>query len=408
MGNLVAGNFLVASGDVTVILPDFGQVQGVIFFGSNQATEDAVVTNTNAGVFMGMMVNDEGTILSQCNSVIPQQGQQSKPKPIVMQAAWNTIEYEADAVSLDVDEFTINFTSVPGGARRIHYLAWGDYEDSEGRRSDYDSIITDACGFNARASFYVGCWTTDGLGGMNWDYQNTMAWWGGGAYADVAHGGHTLWSCASITTMVYSPFSQGAQVLQRSQQAAPIAYYAANFVSGPFMSLVSNTMYPTHPLDTTFRLDSTPGGAPNSTLCGYWTCDSDTGFADPDPTAGNTYIADLGIDTNADAVILFTLSNQQSGFSTSNPVNGVGFAVKTADYQACVIANYGGYFYQSRSRAWISNVGAAGVHAGTIDLNGSEFTMETIDDDVVNAPMVWVAYTQEDPWIPQIYRVQYT
>lgn len=381
----------------------FAQTQGVIFFGGNRSEEDTLVTDSNAGLFMGMMADSPGGILAQCNSVIPRQGQRSSgTQPILMQSSFNTVEYAASPTSLDPDGFTVTFTSVPlSGSRWIHYLAWGDFEASACSRVT-QSAATVTVGFAAQCAF---CVSTVSYGGGPGDWirpdlpEYTFATWGGGKADTGAFTGYAFLATARTAGL----YGQGWQVLQEGTNWTGMGA----FFIGPFLGQVP--LYAYHVPPDQMYLDNA-ANIVNSSLFAYWTGPATSGVFSPSASAGGTVVEPLtyGIELPEAMIVLGCMGREDFG-DFLNPDNGMSFGVVTDDYQGCVAANMGGnYFFQSRTTGFVSQATAAGVNAGTIVLNDDyTFTATTTQDDVSPAPLDYVAFGPgegEEPSRPQIYR----
>ena len=106
-------------------------VEGVLFFGSNQGTEDTLLSGGNPGVFFGMAwktLAGATDYQSQANTTF---GVRWQAKPITMNSSGGTVQYEASSLTFG-DGFTINVTTAAPGTRYVHYIAWGDEIQAHG------------------------------------------------------------------------------------------------------------------------------------------------------------------------------------------------------------------------------------------------------------------------------------
>ncbi len=395
MGAYQAGSFAVASGNVTVA-GLAGKPQGVIFFGSNSSTEDAVVTGGNLGAFMGMMVDDGlGGILAESNSLIPTQGQRSSGVScILMQSSFNVIEYAATPVSLNANGFTVNFTSAVAG-REIQYIAWYDWNSAG--FYNIANAQTNALAFTAKASFHLGTIQSGG-GQGDWIRADlpgyTFSWWGGASYAPTNE--------RNSLSLIRYPFT--GQIATRMPGSGTEISTGAGFI-GPFLTEPQHAGAPGTPttnFDSIFSV-----GFANMGLLGVWDGPADCGVGTPSGTPGGIVAQSLALATT-DAIILFGANGWETGPGVGSSGQAIGFGIWTPTYQGCVMVNQGGnYLYQSRNKAWASDAAAAGVNAGTITHtpNSGQFEFVTGPSAVGPFQLGWIAFVnEEEEWIPHIYR----
>ena len=129
---------------------------GVIFIGGNGSAEGSVLTGNNLGVFMGIMGRDwsAATLKAYSVSTLPEQGARVRTAyPICQAATCNSPAFEASAVSLDADGFTVNFTTVGTGV--IYYLAI-KADDVGYLESSYGAAGSIALGWIGRSHVSVG------------------------------------------------------------------------------------------------------------------------------------------------------------------------------------------------------------------------------------------------------------
>lgn len=396
-GRYKAGGFAVSAGSVSVTGLGFSP-QGVIFFGSNRSEEDSLVTDVNAGIFVGMMAESSGGLLAQSDSVIPRNGgRNSGTQPIMMQSTFNVIEYAADPTSLDADGFTVNFTIALGGSRWIHYLAWGDWNSSDAARVT-NANPTLSIGFAATSLFQVGGLSYGGVPG-DWIRPDLDGWaiasWGGGR-CELGNVDEAMFATADTPW-----YGQGWQ--QVSSGGNDVGW--GMFAIGPFLGQSVWRAYATSPTEIFL---ATAANLTNSAVFAYWTGQAASGDFTPNAVAAGTVVEAVGNGIDApEALIIMGNCGRNAGFSTSNPDNGMSFGIVTDDYQGCVVANMdGNYFYQSRTKAFASNAQLAGVNAGTVALNtDGTFTATTSVDSTTPTGQVYIALGPGvDDWIPHIYR----
>jgi hypothetical protein len=409
-GKYRAGGFAVPGGtgnfSVTGIDFDVG-CQGVMFFGSNQTTEDAVVSTANAGVFMGLMAQEDGGgILAQANSIIPLVFQQSRGShPIFQIADTTTIDYSATPVSLNADGFTVNFDAIPGSARWIHYLAWGDWDDADTNRPSPGGT-TVALGWLAGAMFMAGTyspggngdWDSIGLGGYH------FGWWGGAVYPLNTIG----WNSGYLSLC-----GPGAGSTRHTRLLTSPPTTAVNFgfsFIGPFLAESLHHAYPTGVGNLDFYDDSP--GQDNYDLYAYWNGDGNCTNGTPAASSPDTVTVPLSQIDTADAIVFFGACGQEGGPGSEFNGTAISFGVVTPPtlsdpgYQGCVAVDEGGDFFQSRTKSWCSSVRVTGAHAGTTELpvGTANFVWTTDDDDVSPQNLVAVVYGHGGGFIPQIYR----
>lgn len=413
-GKYRAGGFAVPGSTGNLAITGLGfdvGCQGVMFFGSNQETEDAVVTTANAGVFMGLMAQEDGGgVLAQANSIIPLVFQQSRGShPIFQIESSTTIDYSATPVSLDADGFTVNFDVLPGaGDRWIHYLAWGDWDDTDTNRPPPGPTgITLPLGWRAGAMFMAGSYSP--LGDGNWDGTGLVAdpnfgWWGGAVYPLNTVG----WDAGYLSLC-----GPGAGATRHTRLLTSDPTLAVNFgftFVGPFLGESLRIAYPTGVGNLDF-FDNSPGQN-NSDLYAYWNGDGDCTNSTPAAASPNTVTVPLSQIDTADAIVFFGACGQEGGPGSEFNGTSIGFGIVTPPttfgpgYQGCVTVDASGDLFQSRVKSWCSNVTAAGAHAGTTDLpvGTASFVWTTDDDAVAPANLVAVVYGHGGGFVPQIYR----
>jgi hypothetical protein len=366
---------------------------GILFFGTNRETEDAVVTGANLGAFFGMMARDwdSSVIIARSVSVIPSpKGSVITGKPIHVRSAPGsaTPDYAASASSLDADGATVTFSDVPAsGNRKVHWLAWGTETGSTGAHELHSDggDQTLALGWQAKSLLELGSFEGgDGeaaYDGTHWLWCGAASYWGDPAID---------WQAVNLTCV-----SSGQQAIRTEVSGA-----SAVAVAHPNHAGVAGTI-----LGGDLRVKPSGGGYTSLaydyvSVSDSWdmTCFHDGESSNGKTTAGNSLgdTVDVALANAAVqdvAAILFLTTGDTDGFGTTLTGN-LGVGVATADHQACVMIDGSSQaLYQSSAKAWCDNVAAGGAHAGTAELGLAEFTLETTEAGGPSAAgMVYVAF----------------
>lgn len=398
MSVIRAGYFAVpaGTGNLTVnLLDDFGgpsymTPHTVIFFGSNQGTEDAVVNVSTSSIFMGMMTRKaNGTWLSRVNSVIPVSVAAGTRGDCCINAITGTgfgIQYRASAVSSSTGSFTVNFSTV-AASRIVHYLAIGDSDNYEAVFNDVFSgtgTTTTTLAWPVKAMFHIGAYAYDG-GGFNYENGSlAFGFSGGAAYPDYP----TL-NRGDASSLSYSSGGSGQMKLKqynRIAEAPPVVSVGATF-SGPFLGEVDHSAYRS-PSNTDFYADVSGFG--DSALFGFWDGDADAGSGTPSGSVSGTatFAPQRG---EVDAVLFFSANGLAEGPAINSSALAVGFGVWTPSYQGCCHLSGSGasYLYQSRTKSWCSTANASGAVAGTVVRSGSDFYTVTAVAGTTATPLIW-------------------
>jgi hypothetical protein len=407
------GSFIVpgSTGNFSITDLDF-RPQLVLFFGSNKDTYDSVVTAGHSAVMRGTMVQDDVTdsIVAWCSSAVPHDSMRWEQKPIVccLDGGSGT-DYQANAVSIDAAGFTLNFTVVSAGSRRVHYVAIGEMSHS------FAKIIGSNFG-GTSASVDVGWRPQSGLalGGLDDTVQDV-----GGPNREQSTWGHMLsWGGKSFRTDNISnhvsmflnatdtPFNDQDQLrVERYSGATSYIGFGQHFV-GPFMNEGAYQMVLSGTGLTTVGISINP-----SNQCHFTglSVESDTGNANTAAALdGEITITSSNPDVEAPALLLFLGACGRESGANGNP-NAMSFGFWTEDHSYCVAANgFDDSFFQSEQYAWCSKVTASGAHAGTAASNAPEevgATLRTEVADITPARLVWHMFGPELPEeAPRIYR----
>jgi hypothetical protein len=413
VGFYKSGSFTVPGSTGNYAVTGLGfQPQGVCFFGSNTGTLDSVVNSSYLGVFFGLMATDwdSASLLQHVGWVSP------NPKGSVLTddciyartavggGAGSNVDYRADAVSLDTDGFTVNFTTVSAGTRYVHWLAWGGFDNAgmhELHSDGGDQTLT--LDWRVRSLLAVGMFE----GGDGEAFYNGTHWFwsGAGSYppSDLD------WQTAYLECV-----SSGQQ-----RVATALAGSSTPQIYEPYHAGVGGTIlggqldaYPTGGSDTDLLLDYQSVSDSHDSIA-FWDGESSTGSFTPSDTLDDDVVETVA-NTLVDevAAVLMMTTGDTNGFGTTLTGN-IGFGVVTPDHQACVFLDGSEQrLYQSVTKGWCSNVSSAGAIAGTVALGADEFTVTTTVDDGPSAQsLVYIAFgpfeAVTDDWIPHIYRIIY-
>ncbi len=405
-GDYWAGSFFVPGSTGTLSVTGVGFTpQGVYFFGSNQTAEDTVVTSATVGVFGGIMSIDwdSSSILSQSVSVLPETGGRGGRQSAIYQAATDSSnDYEATAVSFDTDGFTVNFTTVPGATRRVHYLAWGNFDYAGAHRISSSAVLS--LGWRPRSVLTVGTFD-NGAGNGVYDFFGGFnhASFGGGSFHETLANSRYAQNSIVVTT------SGGGQHDRNIDSAGgdgagffPIS--SGNHYIGPFLIEGWITAAVTGAAQDQLSIAT---DLENTDLFVFWDGSSDSNQKTPAASAGGTVTQ---ASTNAEVYEIQALlfySSGPNGNTNTNVNGGIGFGVWTEDYQGCVLASGEGAsrtLFQSATRAWCSSVQPAGAHAGTAAVDGSNtVTLTTVLDGTAAWPVAFHMFGPPE-LVPVIYR----
>jgi hypothetical protein len=415
MGFYKSGSFTVpgSTGDYAVTGVGF-QPQGVCFFGSNTGTLDSVVNNSYLGVFFGLMATDwdSASLLQHVGWVSP------NPKGGVLTddciyartavsgSTGTNVDYRADAVSLDADGFTVNFTTVSAGTRYVHWLAWGGFDDAGMHELHSDGgDQTLSLGWRVRSLLTVGYF--EGGDGEAFTDGTHWFWSGMGQYPSSGSG-----DFEAVNLTCVSSAQQAIQVLVSGSSACAISHpnhagIAGTILGGDLRSKPTGGSLTDLLLDYVSVSDSYDAVA-------FWDGESSSGLCTPSDTLSGDVVVSLD-NTLVDevAAVLMMTTGDTNGFGTTLTGN-IGFGVVTPDHQACVFLDGSEQrLYQSLTKGWCSNVNSSGAIAGTVALGTDEFTVTTTVDDGPSAQsLVYIAFgpfeAVTDDWIPHIYRIIYS
>ena len=419
MPGIAAGEFTVpgSTGNFSVTGLDLGgeEPDGVFFFGTNNGTEDSVVTGSPLGQFIGLMYrqwNSPSTIAGQATSVLSTIARASINGPIhMLQTDALAVDYSAQEVSLDVDGFTVNFTTVQSN-RKVKYIAWKS-SNGGGLVFDTTSGAPGIVDFGWVPSSMIGIGTRDLVGGYAGSANNGQyISLGAATYQDI-NTGHSTSAMNAVT-------QGGNQARHRLQNP--------DVLGGPFPMTLYETAH-SGALGTVImaflrveRVGANPnelgfayqGSASYASAVAVWDgISSRNDIFIPPTVVGNTVTKDASINNAnlnvADAVIYISAAGQDGGPGAPPGIFGVGVA--TRDYQGCFrVDGPAGRLYQSSQRSWCAQVKAGGAHAGITTFNDDEtYTLETevagsTGEGIGAFVFGDIATPVAGAFIPQIYR----
>lgn len=381
------------------------QPQIVLFFGSNETTEDTVMTGGGRSLMRGCMAWDDvsSSIMSWCMSFIPHDAVRWEQHPIVSCKDGSAgTDYEATAVSFNTNGFTVNFTTVPASTRKVHWAAIGGMDHVTSGihtgRSNYtigwaplsglhlgglDDTTLDPKGPNAEAS--------------DWGHMLTL---GGASWPD--RDGDAATRRSMSIELVDTPFSSQTRLdMRRDTGTTAYVGTGAHFV-GPFMTEAAHEQYPIATGDVARYVDVANQGH-FVEIDAY----SETGGVLPEVVVDDsTIISSTLTEIDRPSLILFL---GVCGFPQGANLgpNAATFGFWTKDHQYSVAGNGAdGSFYQSAQYGFTSTVSTSGVHAGTVTaLSPGIALLTTKVSDIAPASMEWHMFgRQTSGFVPQIYR----
>lgn len=390
-----AGGFAIPGSTGNFSVSGLGfKPQGIVFFGSNKSAEDAVITDVNAGAFVGIMADSGSGLVAQANSIIPLQGSRSHgTDAIMMQSIFSTVEYAASPVSMDADGFTLNFSSV-ATPRWIHYLAWGDSDNYFAERvSNFNGNIT--VGWRDQLVFQVGGITSGSATPGDYKRPDLPDYFfstiGAGAYPierpnnwhilqQTLNRADNLGQCHAMVFDYHDVFTARLPDI-----ASNIAFV------GPFMA---QTLPKAYPLNDTDIRRITAGGFANTHIFAYWEGGGFTGSAVPAASVSGVVNQTLTDMEEILAALVFCNVDRGSGpVAFDDGTQAMGIGVKTADYEGCVLVNESGnYLFQSQQQAWCNNATASGHSAGTLEFHDGDFDIITNVNGETQKKVSWMTF----------------
>lgn len=408
-GQYKGGSFAVPGGTGAMSVTGIGfRPQVVLFFGSNSGTLNTVLTGGQRALMRGCMARDDvsGTIKSWCMSPIMHDAVRWEQKPIVCCNDGNAnTAYEASAVSLDADGFTVSF-SVVQASRTIHYVAIGAMDHSTAGihtgRANYtigwepfsglhlgglDDTIQDSAGANREASTWGHMLT---LGGASWPL---------GA-------GNALSRRSMHLQLTDTPFGNQTRLVQFLGSGSTSYVGMGDHFLGPFMVDGAHEQYPASVTQVQRGVDTDNQGH-FVELDAY----SDTGSVSLGANVNDDVTITSSVtEVEEPALILFLSILGVPAGANAGP-NAAMFGFWTPEHQYVVAANgVDGSFYQNSGKAWVSKLTTAGVHAGRCDAVGPGTPGAILTTEVAGVTggsLVWHMFgpNVSAAWIPHIYRL---
>lgn len=385
-----------------------GTPKAVFFFGTNWLTEDTPVTSAGCGIFRGMAApqyNSPSTILQAAACVLPagdaNHSSHTHCMDMVSTAGvvvdGSSFAYAAVFDSFDADGFTVNFDIVNSSGYKVVYLALMDVTNV----GAFIGLVNQSAlsfGWKAGASLLHGRW-----GSTGGDGNLTAEFFGGAAYPGPTNGG---WYAAGLAVHTF-PASSGQYYLFLDGNDPTIVVATAGKLVASVLGTDNVVAYPTGAGLTNFRFQGSPS---NGGMVVAWDDeDSETGFKTPAASAAGT-ATKTGLPFAPGLLLGYTISDEPSGPGTTSR-GAAGFSVVTPDFQWCAtVDGVDRGAFQSFQRGFCDVVHNSDLHAGTVELTSDGFVMTTVEDDVSPVSTLWHAFGHPDstPWIPHVYRRQFT
>ena len=403
-----AGSFAVpaSTGNVTIPVTD-GPTEiphTIIFFGSNQQTEDTVLSPSLPAIFMGLAARQAGgSWLMRVNAFRHNLGYTTRSSRCIYSIVDASInaEYQATIVSSTAGSFTLNFSQVAAN-RFVHYLAICD-------SAGYDAINNDVFAgtgssttleaFQALSGFNLGGYAYDG-GGADYTASGYIAVFQGAMSYPATY----AFGKGDASSLSISDFNTNGQrfvkLYEQFNAAGPWVSVGPAFI-GPFLNEVNHTAYLT---DAT-HFHSDVAGFGDSGLFACWTGDSEPGTGTPSGSVAGISHQVLSRQAIPDVVLVFGANGTEAGPGIGSAHKAAFFGVWTDTYQGCVGITDAGYLYQSRNKSWVAAIASGLVCAGTIQRDTPGFDFVT---SVAGTPpqdtVWWAAANDIDEDIPQIFR----
>jgi hypothetical protein len=406
------GRFAVpgATGSFSVTGVGF-RPDAVVFIGSNVASEDTVVTGNNLGVFLGFMGPhySTGALTSHAISILPEQGPRVRFRPIVMAATFNTQEYSAAAVSLDIDGFTLNFDDVGTGV--VYWLAI-QADGAAVIPATQTSSGTVTLGFVGKSCLVLNYRSVgEVLSGEPGGSTLHHAGYGGGGFVEgrigeQGGGAIGLLNGAAGRRDVHTFVNAAAEYVGVG------ATYSGTFMSESF---ASGKPSGTNNLDFTYQ-------TPNQNHARYLVWDHESVCGLVAPATGVGAIRDVSLLFNpavqrAHAMIGKTIADSPQNSNAASNMVGLSLVAEQQDgtiFQASVFADGVASprtFFQSPSSI-VADVDGGNVFTFRVNFvaaGSGKMRWTTVRDETGGAPnLVFHAIGQPlpppAPWIPQVYR----
>lgn len=422
-GSFKAGGFAfpTSTGSLEVDTGLGEPIQGIIFFGGNQADEDTLVHPTAPGVFFGMAWHDVDTGLvdfqSQSNTTL---GVRWKQVPIHCLSSGVTIEYEASAVTFDATgKFTLTISDAAPALRRVHYLAWSGFGGTAGKsvgNSSSGQVFTfGPLGYRPLSALGFGMFASGSTraGSANGAAMFTMAT----ADFPTVDTDTNNNNASALMLRARLSLSDGLTFQEMAQLDTGFTFTVSGGILGFWQDQVDH-LNPTPDWDSdTLRLQLFGFGNRHSLV--WWDCEGSTHHANtPAVAATDTITAPDYIDQVQAALFFGT-----TGYSSLEQAHGTVHAayvygVLTDDYQGVVAFDTGQgdapadgtkSFYQSQAACFANSLSPGGgirVASGEIIGDHVVLTGEIASNSEIGASYVHFWGPQERIlWIPQDYRI---
>jgi hypothetical protein len=351
-----------------------------MFFGGNQATEDALVSGGNPGIFFGMAWTDHATELIDQQSLSNIAfGSNFKPKAISCAgAAGGTIDYQG-TVSFDSDGFTVTVNTSAPGSRLIHYLMWGDFAGSHGSSifSNDTAVYDFALDYRPQTGIGFHHWITgaarDGSHNEGIYYSMGVGNWPTDLIpAPYGHQSNAL-------SMMMRTFSQLGAIGYTQQflnfllpsTVVPVSLTVRPWIAGSILT-ADDKLHPYPNLDSE-AIRASLHGYPTRHSMAWWAGEGSAHLVStPALGAEGTYTARPNV-TEVEAALFFGTTGYGSE-QILGPNAAYTFGVLTPDYQGCVGMDTGAGnapatgtpgFFQSKTLCYVENIRSPGVRAAS-------------------------------------------
>lgn len=379
-----------------------GTPKAMFFLGANFTTEETVISaSTGHALFRGMAAPDyasPGTLRQNAaaSGVTGDQHMIDNYAILNLTTAGSaTVLYRA-TVSLDADGFTASFDVAASGGYKVIYVALFDVDNS-GAYVGLTNQAAIALGFVAGASVLHGAWAGPVASGSD----RTQEWYGGVSYPNN--------EAIGLNVFCFPTSFQGQYMGGIQQAAGTTSVVTGGRFGGPFLQ-TSNILSGRSGTNISFTGEDQNGGM----IVAWDDEDTDADNLTPGASVGNQVTVTLPF---APGLVLgYSASNEPQGQGTG--ANGaIGLSVITPEFQwsALVEENHPGYTtfgtgrgaIQSFTRGAIDAIDNASIHAASVELTDTGFTLTTTDAAISPADWGWQAFghPQRSPvWLPQSYR----
>lgn len=392
-GAFVAGSFEFPTGGGTHTVIDglLFEPQGCLLFGSNQETEDTVLSGGNPGVFIGLVWRDVDSGLidyqAQSNTTF---GVTWSPVPILMLTSGTTVEYAASSAAFTDNGLTITVSTAAPGTRRIHYLVWGGFDGAEGKNMQAPGNQPDVFDFLnlgyrpmsmlSFAMFASGATRTGSNGGSNYLTVGVANFPGEGDEYDESSEVDAANNNAGAIT--FRTFTQMGSVGYTQGWGNPLNTHIHPSVHSGLVGTFLTDFDHAHPYPdfTSEGLRMSLWGFPNVASMVWWSTEGHTQSVES-PEVGVTVVHQAASYIDGIEACFFFGATGYGSEQQLTPNLGYMLGVLTQDYQAVVAwdAGIGGapadgtpYFFQSRECCFAESLHGGGVRASSGEIFGDE------------------------------------